>query len=208
MLLKYVRTGQLKRAFLIATSTGIAGIFLLVLQTNSPIWDAVQGLLKGMSVQSQSALSGMSGTSWVNRFFAFLFGSDYVMSSTPVRMVSLAISIAIITWLWLSAGKLSPMKQSILLLALPSILVPVSWNYNAIWVTLAIALLLNAQRATGEMSRVDILWLYPLGFALAVVPWVLVSPNLVNVGISELIFFPLIVGLITYWTISDSKKIF
>jgi len=176
-----------------------------------------KGIAKGAVIQSGFPTSGTSASSWLLRWCDAANIINVANGSSPgIRIFQSSISLSLITILIFSIFRQTLTQQEIcfLLLGYSALISPVSWNYNLIWVTFGLIILINRlylnlvqENATSKTSNillekcVLLMW----SFHLLVIPWIWLGSSRIVVSISELTYFPLMMMTHVFF-VNQGKK--
>jgi hypothetical protein len=141
-------------------SSGIISIISLLILSPSKVLEFPLGLLKGVAVQSGYSTSGLSFASSLARFgealgiFDPIAGYDRRFSIVGILIGITGILITI--FYFQSRSRFPDHLRNIIVLAMPTFLVPVSWGYNAIWISFfVIYLCKNPITYTGVFAKFE-----------------------------------------------------
>lgn len=217
-LIYFLKTHEFVRIIrIMAISALITMISYTIMSGNFNYLDFARGIAKGAAIQSGFPTSGVSASSWFLRWIDATGLREIVNGSNPgIRTFQSAVALILVLILTFSILKrnLSPGETGFLLLGYSAAISPVSWNYNLLWVTFGLLILMSEmQRKTYEKNEFErvkkhssgmillILW----SFHLLVVPWIWLGSSRISVSISELTYFPLLL-LTNLVFVCNSKK--
>jgi len=184
--------------------SGVTTISFYLVSKSFDLLSFAQGIAKGAAIQGGFPTSGTSASSW---FLRWLDASNIILvangSSPGIRAFQSMVSVALILILSYSLFKhrLSSQEICFLLLGYSALISPVSWNYNLIWITFGLLILLNREYSISinEYSNqrdnrrifgrfLILIW----SFHLLIIPWIWLGSSRIVVSISELTYFPLL----------------
>jgi hypothetical protein len=178
----------------------------------------ILGLLKGMAIQSGYPTSGLSVSAWIFRILDQLglmkFENGFDQTT---RLMQLTISFLIgVFLLYISIRKIYSQKQTqFIFLAFSALISPVSWDYNIIWASIGLLMLLDLYRDNHsnffsfriksyvtKAPLTTYVWL----LLLIPIPWIWRGSSRINVSIADLVYFPLIALILWSWGKSEQKN--
>jgi hypothetical protein len=185
----------------------LAIVIPMLIVTRGDLVGGIRGLLKGAAMQSETPTSGSSASAWIIRVGELLkLVKLENVSSTNIHRIQFVITaMLLVIGIWIIVFvALKPTQKIILLLALSSLATPVSWGYNLIWVTFALALLMTSDdwKSTKRSIwhiRVEAAIPYLFAILLLPIPWNLQGGTRINVGVADLLLFPVIALVSVYW---------
>jgi hypothetical protein len=176
-----------------------------------------RGIAKGAAIQGGFPTSGTSASSW---FLRWLDASNIISvangSSPGIRAFQSVVSMALILILCYSVYKsrLSQQEICFLLLGYSALISPVSWNYNLIWITFGLLILINREYTFVANQNLEVKQKFvSLGkyitlawsFHLLIIPWIWLGSSRIVVSISELTYFPLM--MVTHYLFTKQARI-
>jgi hypothetical protein len=160
LLIILLREKKFRMALFAILSSGIISIISLLILSPSKVLEFPLGLLKGVAVQSGYSTSGLSFASSLARFgealgiFDPIAGYDRRFSIVGILIGITGILITI--FYFQSRSRFPDHLRNIIVLAMPTFLVPVSWGYNAIWISFfVIYLCKNPITYTGVFAKFE-----------------------------------------------------
>jgi hypothetical protein len=202
-LLKEKEYGRVLR--ILGMSAAVTFISYVTVSRSLDLISFVKGIAKGAAIQSGFPTSGTSASSWLLRWCDAANIISVANGSSPgIRIFQSSISICLIVILVYSIYRHSLTQQEIcfLLLGYSALISPVSWNYNLIWVTFGLIILMNRlyhnvveDNVSSKTSQIlfEKFVLLSWSFHLLVIPWIWLGSSRIVVSISELTYFPLMV---------------
>ena len=214
-LLKYKEYKRVLR--ILSMSAGITIISYQIVSKSFDLISFARGIAKGAAIQGGFPTSGTSASSWFLRWLDALNIVSVANGSSPgIRAFQSFISMSLILILLYSVFKsrLSPREICFLLLGYSALISPVSWNYNLIWISFGLLILINREYSitnnqifdhkskSGAFGKYLILvW----SFHLLIVPWIWLGSSRVVVSISELTYFPLM--MFTHYLFTKQARV-
>jgi hypothetical protein len=186
-------------------SATITFISYVIVSRSLDLISFVKGIAKGAAIQSGFPTSGTSASSWLLRWCDAANMISVANGSSPgIRIFQSSVSITLVIILVYSIYRHSLTQQEVcfLLLGYSALISPVSWNYNLIWITFGLIILINREylifvreSAFSKNSHrlLDKYVLLIWSFHLLVIPWIWLGSSRIVVSISELTYFPLMI---------------
>lgn len=190
---------------ILSMSAAVTFISFVTLSRSLDLISFVKGIAKGAAIQSGFPTSGTSASSWLLRWCDATNIISVANGSSPgIRIFQSSISISLIIILVYSIYRHSLNQKEIcfLLLGYSALIPPVSWNYNLIWISFGLIILINRDylsvveenaisKDTDRLSGKYLLLVW--SFHLLVIPWIWLGSSRIVVSISELTYFPLMI---------------
>lgn len=206
VLLLVILIKQRKFKILIISLLSIVALTLFSLFTISNKFDFsfILGMLKGMAVQSGYPTSGISLASWIMRVLEAINLYNPIGGQDSVfRIISLFSAITFGWYVFVRNFMHSKYPKEIepfILIGSIPLLIPVSWDYNSIAISLcAIRILFLDSEYLGQFSptRIKLIRKLSLGIIVASIPFPIIwsGEERVNVGVLDIIVPPIFVLL-------------
>ena len=164
-----------------------------------------------MAIQSGYPTSGLSISAWIFRWFDQFGLMEFENGfNQTTRLLQLGISLAIgVFLLYVALNRPYGQKQTqFIFLAFSALMSPVSWDYNIIWTSIGLFLLLEIYRENNikfssfrlksyesKAPFIAYIWLV----LLIPAPWIWRGSSRINVSIADLLYAPLIIFIIRSW---------
>lgn len=205
-LIYLLKEKEYSRVFrILSMSTVITFISYVTVSRNLDLISFVKGIAKGAAIQSGFPTSGTSASSWLLRWIDATNIVSIANGSSPATRIfqsSVSISLIIILAYSIYRHNLTQQEICFLLLGYSALISPVSWNYNLIWITFGLIILINRsylnlfeENTISKYSsrRLENYVLLVWSFHLLVIPWIWLGSSRIVVSISELTYFPLMI---------------
>jgi hypothetical protein len=208
----FIYNKEYKRFFRVTFSALIVTIIsFLYFAKSFNIFPQILGLLKGMAIQSGYPTSGLSISAWIFRWFDQFGLMEFENGfNQTTRLLQLGISLAIgVFLLYVALNRPYGQKQTqFIFLAFSALMSPVSWDYNIIWASIGLFLLLEIYRENNikfssfklksyesKAPFITYIWLV----LLIPAPWIWRGSSRINVSLADLLYAPLIILIILSW---------
>lgn len=169
----------------------------------------IQSLAKGAAIQSGNFVSGLSGSSWILRLLdASRLFPDYSQYETQIRLIQILICLifaVLISAIYMSK-KFNFIDEFYLLFTLMTITVPISWDYNAIWLGCLLGIWffgtnlksdVNYASLKSEFLNTKIVIL--IGLSLIPIPINWVGGLRISVGVLDITYVPIVITTFLIW---------
>ncbi len=203
---------EYKRFFRVTFSALILSIgSFLYFAKSFNILPQILGLLKGMAIQSGYPTSGLSMSAWIFRWFDQFGLMEFENGfNQTTRLLQLGISLTMgLFLLYVALNRpYGPKQTQFVFLAFSALMSPVSWDYNIIWASIGLFLLLEIYRENNiKISFFKIksyetkapILAYTWLLLLIPLPWIWRGSSRINVTVADLLYAPLIVFMILSW---------
>jgi len=190
---------------ILTMSASITAVSYLAVSKSLDLATFIRGIAKGAAIQSGFPTSGTSASSWLLRLCDATNIVSVVNGSSPgirIFQSSISVSVLIILVYSIYRHKLTRHEICFLLLGYSALISPVSWNYNLIWISFGLIILINREYVIALEESANSINLHrPLekyalliwSFHLLVIPWIWLGSSRIVVSISELTYFPLMI---------------
>lgn len=205
-LIYLLKEKEYRRVFrVLSMSTAITFISYVMVSRNLDLISFVKGIAKGAAIQSGFPTSGTSGSSWLLRWLDATNVVSIANGSSPATRIfqsSVSISLIIILIYSIYRHNLTQQEICFLLLGYSALISPVSWNYNLIWITFGLIILISRSYlnffeentiSKHSFRKLENYVLLIWSFHLLVIPWIWLGSSRIVVSISELTYFPLMI---------------
>lgn len=205
-LIYLLKEKEYRRVFrVLSMSTAITFVSYVIVSSNLDLISFVKGIAKGAAIQSGFPTSGTSASSWLLRWIDATNAVSIANGSSPATRIfqsSVSISLIIILIYSIYRHNLTQQEICFLLLGYSALISPVSWNYNLIWITFGLIVLINRSYlnffeedtiSKHSFRKIEKYILLLWSFHLLVIPWIWLGSSRIVVSISELTYFPLMI---------------